>query len=482
MMHDGPPDAVYPLGSVVPWLFAPITPATSPPVSPPPVSPPSPPPPSGVGFITNLELINASTDQDIGVFQNGTTLDTSAGATFNVRADVSEPGGTVENITIVSSVKFLLDGVEIRTENTAPFAVAGDNSGDYLPWNIASGSHTLSVIPYAGTNAAGAAGTPVDVAFTVTGTPPSPPPPASSSFTQINWTSKASGPIGKAEALTAKFGTRIYVFGGFAGNAGPVTDSEYYDAAANTWTHITKLPQPITHAGVTQDANSAYFVGGYVGKGDGTGFGQTFGSTKVWRYDFATDTYTALHDLPRALAGGGAELIGRKLHYFGGFELNRTDTSVHLVLDLDNPAAGWQAAAPMTHTVNHMGHVVFDGKIYAVAGQIGTDEGLTTQSWVSVYDPATNQWTLKTNIPHAISHISSATFVMDDRIIVMGGESAHNVPVRDAWAYTPATDTWVALTLLPAPRFSGVANTVNGKIYFLTGGSTASTFQGTPVM
>jgi N-acetylneuraminic acid mutarotase len=476
LMHDAAPAPVYPLGTIVPWLFAPITPATSPPpVSPPPVSPPPspPPPPPGtvVGSVTGLVLVNATSDSDIGAFSSGTNLDVSTGATFSVRADVG--GGTV------ASVKFLLDGVAIRTENTAPYTVAGDNAGDYTAWSVAAGNHTLAVIPYDGANASGDAGSEVDVAFSVTGTPPS--PPASSSFTQISWKTKTSGPLGKAEALTAKFGTRIYVFGGFAGSAGPVTDSEYYDAATDHWTHITKLPQPITHAGVTQDANSVYFVGGYVSKGDGTGYAQTFGSTKVWRYDFATDTYAALHDLPRALAGGGAELIGRKLHYFGGFELNRTDSAVHLVLDLDNPSAGWQAAASMTRTVNHMGHAVIDGRIYTFAGQTGTDEGLVTRNYVSVYDPATNQWSTRAPIPDAISHISSATFIMGDRVIVMGGESAHNVPVRDAWAYTPATDSWAALTLLPAPRFSGVANTVNGKIYFLTGGSTATVFEGTPV-
>lgn len=487
MLHSGPLDAVYPLGTLVPWLSAPITPATSPPVSPPPVSPPPPPPPppgTTVGILTNLVLINAATDQNIGVLQNGATLDLSTGDTFSVRADF-EQGGPVGHFTVVNSVKFFLDGSEIRVESTTPYAVAGDADGDYAPWNVAPGSHTLSAIPYAGAHATGEAGTAVEVSFTVTGTPPSPPPsppPPSSSFTQINWTTKAPAPQGKAEALTATWNTRIYVFGGFAGSKGPVTASEYYDTAANIWTAITPLPQSITHAGVTQDGNSVYFIGGYVGNGDGTGYGQVFGSKKAWRYDFASDSYTALKNLPRALAGGGAELIGRKLHYFGGYESNRTDTNVHLVLDLDNPAAGWQSAAAITRTVNHMGHVVVGGKIYAIAGQTGTDEGLVTRNYVTVYDPATDSWSNKTAIPHAISHISSATFIMGDRVIVMGGESAHNVPVRDAWAYTPATDSWVALTLLPAPRFSGVASEVDGKIYFLTGGGTTTVFQGTPVM
>ena len=37
-------------------------------------------------------------------------------------------------------------------------------------------------------------------------------------------------------------------------------------------------------------------------------------------------------------------IVGRQLHYFGGFDLSRRDVNVHYVLDLDNPSAGWHPA------------------------------------------------------------------------------------------------------------------------------------------
>lgn len=466
----------YPVGTLVPWAFAPITAAgpVSPPVSPPPVSPPpvSPPPPvAGVGAIAGLTLVDAAGDVDLSAFASGAALDLSAGS-YSVRANVDGTAGPV------GSVRFLLDGVAIRIESSAPFSVAGDTDNDYAPWAVSAGSHTLTVVPYAEAGAAGVAGTAVSVAFTAAGTPPSPP----AGLTKINWATKAASPVGKAEALTATWNNRVYVFGGFAGSAGPVTRSDYYDPAANAWTPIAKLPQSITHAGVAQDTAGVYFVGGYTGKGDGTGYGQIFGSAKVWRYDFAANTYAEIKSLPRALAGGGAALVGRKLHYFGGYELNRTDSTVHLVLDLDNQAAGWQVAAAMTNTRNHLGTAVVGGKIYAIAGQTGTDEGLVTRAEVQVYDPATNAWTPRRSMPRAASHVHSATFLLPDgRIAVMGGESAHNVPIRDAYAYDPSTDTWQTLTSLPANRFSGVASAINGKVYFTTGGSLTTTWEGTLV-
>jgi len=469
LFHAALADGFHPAGTLVPWLSPPITAAASPPVvSPPPVSPP--PPSSGdVGTVSALTLINADADTDLGVFTSGAVLDRTAGS-FSVRADVS---GTV------GSVQFLLDGVAIHTESSLPFSIAGDISGDYAPWLVAAGNHTLAVVPYSGAGASGIAGTAMTVSFAVTApaVPPSVPPPTSS-FTQINWTARKDSPIARAESLTAKYNDRLYVFGGFSGALGPVADSHYYDPATNNWTPIAPLPQPITHAGVAQDAENVYFVGAYVGTGKG--YNQVFGSDKVWKYNFASNTYTEITRLPRPLAGGGSAIVNGKLHYFGGYNVNRTDTDVHLVLDLNNPSGGWQNAAPMLLSRNHQGAVVLNGKIYSVAGQTGTDEGLVTRTNVEMYDPATNQWTSVAPIPKAVSHIASATFVMDGRIIVMGGESAHNVSVRECWAYNPATNQWVQLSSLPANRFSGVANTIGGKIIFTTGGSMTTTWIGTP--
>lgn len=274
------------------------------------------------------------------------------------------------------------------------------------------------------------------------------------------------------------YGDRLYVFGGFSGTSGPITESHYYETTADQWVKVADLPERITHAGVAQTSEDVYFVGGYVGTGKG--YQQVFGSSNVWKYNFASNTYSRIKDLPAKYAGGGAEIVNGKLHYFGGYNLNRTDTGVHLVLDLADPSANWQSAASMTTARNHMGHVAYGGKIYAIAGQTGTDEGLVTRREVEIFDPATGAWTSAKPIPAGVSHVSSATFVMGDRIIVAGGESAHNVQVRTVWAYTPATDTWQALTSLPAARFSGVAAAINGQLHFATGGSTTSNWVGIP--
>jgi N-acetylneuraminic acid mutarotase len=50
--------------------------------------------------------------------------------------------------------------------------------------------------------------------------------------------------------------------------------------------------------------------------------------------------------------------------------------------------------------------------------------------------------------------------------------------VGDLWAYDPATNAWAAMSSLPAARFSGVADVIDGAIYFTGGSSQTTTWKG----
>jgi N-acetylneuraminic acid mutarotase len=317
--------------------------------------------------------------------------------------------------------------------------------------------------------------------------PVEPPPtdPGPGAFTQITWSNLAAAPIKRAESLRAVINGKLYVFGGFSDTLGPVTRSDVYDPATNTWTQIADLPTRLTHAGVAaDDANDVvYFAGGYLGKPGQTGYSQTFGTTEVWRYDVAANTFTAITPLPAARAGGGLVLIGSNLHYFGGDNLSRNIVTDHYVLNLASasPVNNWTTAAPMPAGRSHMGYVAVHGHILAIGGQTGNDAALTTHASVFHYDPAADEWTTRAPMPKAVSHISSSTFVFGDRVIVAGGETAHNRPVADVFAFDHDTNAWATLTSLPASRFSGVAAAIDDQIFFTGGSSQTTSWLGTPV-
>ncbi len=148
------------------WVAA-IVKKSSTPLPPPPAPDPDPTP---TGSVTSLTLVNADADQDIQTLNSGAMIDLNqVGLHLSVRANVSGS---------VASTVFKLDGATVRTENSTPYAIAGDDpSGDYNPWTPPVGSHTLTVTPYSSSGGSGTAGTAKTVNFTVVNNVPPPPTP-----------------------------------------------------------------------------------------------------------------------------------------------------------------------------------------------------------------------------------------------------------------------------------------------------------------
>jgi len=117
--------------------------------------------------------------------------------------------------------------------------------------------------------------------------------------------------------------------------------------------------------------------------------------------------------------------------------------------------------------------VAVNGKLYIVQGL--TDGGFQPMGVVYLYDPQSNEWSKKNDMPLQVHH--AMTVVHNDRIYVFGGFARPGKelawqPVDNAWEYTPETDSWKALAPLPTRRGAGGAAVVNGKIYVIGGAST----------
>ena len=111
---------------------------------------------------------------------------------------------------------------------------------------------------------------------------------------------------------------------------------------------------------------------------------------------------------------------------------------------------------------------VVDGIIYVIGGQFGIGD-IEVLSAVEAYDPATDTWTTKADMPTA--RYSHAACVIDGRIYVSGGKtewgSLDRVPTVEV--YDPATDTWTQASDMPMARSGHSASAVDGKIYILGG-------------
>jgi N-acetylneuraminic acid mutarotase len=114
--------------------------------------------------VTSFTLINASTDTDIKTLNNNDVLNLATLPTRNltIRANTSP--------ATVGSVVFNLSGSQTKnqTESSLPYALFGDDKGDYNGWTPPVGSFTLKGTPYSASGGAGIAGRALTVSFSVT--------------------------------------------------------------------------------------------------------------------------------------------------------------------------------------------------------------------------------------------------------------------------------------------------------------------------
>jgi N-acetylneuraminic acid mutarotase len=286
----------------------------------------------------------------------------------------------------------------------------------------------------------------------------------------IAWDTVAPLPVGRKEGGGGVVDGKLYVFGGYANTSyQPTARVDAFDPGTNTWSQVSSMPKPVTHAGFAIDGNDFYIAGGYASNGAA---GQIYGVRDVWRFNTVTKAWTALTPLPEARGSGGLVLLGRDLHFFSGGDLTRADRSDHWIYNLDT-GTNWVPSAPLPLGRTHFGSIVLGGKIYALCGEQKSDANRITQNLVNVWDPANpGTWTNAQNYPRKVSHMGASTCLLDGRIIVYGGIlDPQNNQLAEGWAYDPIGNTWTALSPLPTPRESGVAGVVNGKLYYAGGGS-----------
>lgn len=312
--------------------------------------------------------------------------------------------------------------------------------------------------------------------FQLTAVPTVPPPPPPGTPVAppwpTNWQSAADAPSPRFEAAGTVVGTKIYVFGGFK-NSDFQVDRTYaaYDTATNTWATLGTMPVGMaeSHAGIAyDDSRYIYFAGGLSGDFQFNVSPPQVISDDLWRYDTISNSFTQIGDLPAPRGAGALDLIGRTLHYFGGFNADQvTDVGDHWVYNLDIGA--WTSAAPMPNPKDHFSSAVLNGKIYAFGGEHGHHTLHLQQTDMHVYDPATDTWTQLASMPLGKSHIESGSFVLDGKIVMAGGQTDNFDSTTSVVAYDPSANAWTTLAPLPVQRQGSVIRAVGNAVYMVTG-------------
>ncbi len=112
---------------------------------------------------TGFKLINATLNQFVQELEQNTQINLFDYPRQKLSIEAEMPQD-------VGSVVLELSGTQERTQvdNEAPYALFGDNAGNYYPWsNIEPGFYSLTATPYSEANGQGSPGTPISVDFEV---------------------------------------------------------------------------------------------------------------------------------------------------------------------------------------------------------------------------------------------------------------------------------------------------------------------------
>jgi N-acetylneuraminic acid mutarotase len=278
-----------------------------------------------------------------------------------------------------------------------------------------------------------------------------------------SWTTKADMPTPRWGLSTCVLDGRIYAIGGgqnpFGAYLSPV--EEYYPAT-DTWTKKADMPTGRGFLSTSVVNGKIYAIGGAPGDNTDT--------TTVEEYDPATDTWTRKADMPTERCFLSTSVVNRKIYAIGG-RLEPENLNLSAVEEYDPATDTWTQKADMPKARSALSTSVIDGKIYAIGGIVSSDMTGPAVSTVEEYDPATETWTQKADMPTARGYLS--TSVVNGKIYAIGGTPSNWTSViSTVEEYNPVTDTWTTKPNMPTARCHNSTSVINGKIYAI-GGSVA---------
>lgn len=278
------------------------------------------------------------------------------------------------------------------------------------------------------------------------------------------WVDAHTMPLAVMNAGSTVTSNRLYSIGGLTSN-GLVRDTYGYDAVGNSWQKLADKPgAAVENPALASDGSAVYLMGGFSAPQSGA-------RNEMWRYDIASDNWSAMPNLPGALGGASAQLINGKIYLAGG--LDDTGASRTSLAIFDIASNSWSNGAAMTNARDLAASAVVGNKLYVFGGRQRLADGTVVseaQTSVEIYNPSTDSWSNGTAMPRgrrdfAIGHINN-------RLQIIGGDNGNRL-FNEVDEYNPGLNTWSQLDNTTTVRQGTSYGTLNNLV-IISGGSDTS--------
>jgi N-acetylneuraminic acid mutarotase len=157
--------------------------------------------------------------------------------------------------------------------------------------------------------------------------------------------------------------------------------------------------------------------------------------------------------------------VGGKIYVIGARNFSSDNNQVW---EYDPATQSWTQKANMPTGRGQAACAVVDAKIYVVGGNNSAGN-----NWLTTferYDPATNLWTTLPSLPTSVGRGFLSAAAVDGLIYAMGGgNSYYTTGFSENYIYNPQTNGWTTGAPLPKPRTGHGAAVIDGRIYLARG-------------
>jgi N-acetylneuraminic acid mutarotase len=257
----------------------------------------------------------------------------------------------------------------------------------------------------------------------------------------------------RTEVVGANWQGRVAVAGGLTQDGLPSAQVDVYDPTADRWSRAPDLPVALHHAGAGALGDRLYVVGGYSGAAwmpqagvYSLGPGET-----SWRVE------------PPLAGPRGALAVasdGRQLVAVGGVgagDVRRTEI-------LEAGAAAWRPGPDLAVQREHLGATFADGRVYAVAGRMGSLE--SNRDSVESLALGEASWRTEPKLHESRGGIGAAS--PGGRACVAGGEAPGGRTIAPVECLS--NGAWAVVAELEVPRHGLAVVAVGNRLHVIGGG------------
>ncbi len=251
-----------------------------------------------------------------------------------------------------------------------------------------------------------------------------------------------------------------------------VKPTEIFDIATHTWKKSVNTPLEMSHLQAVNYHGEVYVMGAMTGN-----YPHETPIPNIYIYNVEKGEWRVGPEIPKERLRGSAGCVvyKDKIYLVCGIVDGHWDGHVAWLDEYDPQTNTWKKLADAPHTRDHVSVAIVKDKLYVVGGRRSyakINQVLNlTEGAVDIFDLKKKTWsTLPESLNLPTQRAGNSTIAYGDKIVVIGGESASQVPAHsEVEAFDTKKQAWVKLASLKQGRHGTGMVVVDGKIYVAAG-------------